>query len=448
MDTARGSYDKTPHVRLSEAIIPRRPVRGRPPPTPQRAGIPAGHAAVGAADGLQEPRPARARLVIARLEANRPVSGSPGGLRRDDLRRDRHRLGIESNARDVAGDAARATGPRLPACPTATTPTAAAGPPVRHAELLEHPGFTRRSVTRSSANGQTYASHHRRQDHPDLGGKKYPGGLHLRAARPAGGRPSPCPSAHPRSSRGMPPPGRAAALRPSTAEPAQAVACPLLNPLSLGPASCLGSAGSAGGARPHPPSNSGGGRAARKVEGGEYAAFRVECGLKGRRKGLPPRPAIRAGPPQMQGGHRAGPNQVDLFSSMPMQARARPGPPRRSLAGRHGPHTRARHRPARPARPASCPQARPPSWRPHGPPAARRSAAAGPRRHRRTMPRPCGLSMSDCHMWFFGSAPAVFPGKTAVLPDFRLVPPWCILVQWRSVRPGRPAGNAMAPRVR
>ena len=40
---------------------------------------------------------------------------------------------------------------------------------------------------------------------------------------------------------------------------------------------------------------------------------------------------------------------------------------------------------------------------------------------------------------------AVFPGKTAVLPVFRLVPPWCILVQWRSVRPGRSGRKCNGP---
>ena len=38
--------------------------------------------------------------MIARSAAD----GQSGGLRRDDLRRDGHRLGIESNARDIAGD--------------------------------------------------------------------------------------------------------------------------------------------------------------------------------------------------------------------------------------------------------------------------------------------------------------------------------------------------------
>ena len=98
-------------------LEPRRPVRVRPPPAPGRppsldgrgrSGIvPARHAA----RQLGEVGPARGRQS-GRSEGRRPAghadagaAGEPsGGLRRDDLRRDGHRLGIESHARDIAGD--------------------------------------------------------------------------------------------------------------------------------------------------------------------------------------------------------------------------------------------------------------------------------------------------------------------------------------------------------
>ena len=64
--------------------------------------------------------------------------------------------------------------------------------------------------------------------------------------------------------------------------------------------------GSAGivpaGRGPHPPAPPGGVRAAVESGSGEYAAFRGCWGLKGRRKGLPPRAAIRAAPPQGTAG--------------------------------------------------------------------------------------------------------------------------------------------------
>ena len=106
----RGAADRrfpSPPARPGPA--PARPRDGRHPWTAEgRPGIvPARHAArqfVGFG-------PARGRLP-GRSEGRRPAGHAdagaagepPGGLRRDDLRRDGHRLGIDSNARDIAGD--------------------------------------------------------------------------------------------------------------------------------------------------------------------------------------------------------------------------------------------------------------------------------------------------------------------------------------------------------
>ena len=196
-----------------------------------------------------------------------------------------------------------------------------------------------------------------------------------------------------------------------------------------------GTAGSAGGARPHPPCKFGGGAGcAGKWKAASALRF-VKVGVKGRRKAASPRGPASCRPRPKCPGHRAREMQMQACRA---RARARPGRRRAaSLGGRH----------ARPSpRPASCPQARPPSWRPHGPPAARRSAAAGPRRHRRTMPRPCGLSVSFSHMWFSGSAPAFFSRKTAILPNIGVPSAWCILVQWRSVRAGSSGREKQWPR--
>ena len=140
----------------------------------------------------------------------------------------------------------------------------------------------------------------------------------------------------------MPRPGRAAALRPCTAEPAQAASCPMLNPLPSGRAILAGFRGHrAGRARPHPPCKFGGGSARQKVEGGEYAALRG-WGLKGRRKGLPPRAAIRAPPRPHVPGERPGWRLLPRRGASP-----RPAAP---LVGGSAVPAR-RHR----ARPASCP---------------------------------------------------------------------------------------------
>ena len=85
------------------------PARARPPGAARPARPPS--AALG---GPASCRPRRRRcrrpapgprLVSAGVIAGPPArSGPPGGLRRDDLRRDGHRLGIESNAATIAGD--------------------------------------------------------------------------------------------------------------------------------------------------------------------------------------------------------------------------------------------------------------------------------------------------------------------------------------------------------
>ena len=101
-----------------------------------------------------------------------------GGLRRGDLRRDRHRLGIESNARTIAGDGRPVhltdrDNPARPG-PTATTPTAAASQPARRQTMLEHRRVYSEERHQVIASGRihatpTHASHHRQHQH-DLGG--------------------------------------------------------------------------------------------------------------------------------------------------------------------------------------------------------------------------------------------------------------------------------------
>ena len=92
-----------PAVTASHGTIAPPPARPGPGPAhPQRAGIPAGHAAAGAPDRLQEPRPASARGSLRPTTAG-PLAGS-GGLSRDDLRRDGQLPWHESNTRDIVGD--------------------------------------------------------------------------------------------------------------------------------------------------------------------------------------------------------------------------------------------------------------------------------------------------------------------------------------------------------
>jgi hypothetical protein len=93
-------------------------------------------------------------------DAGAGADDPPGGLRHGDLRRDRHRLGIESNARDAAGD-----GSAWSVChagdsrPAGTTCSA-------------HPRFHSEGRHQVVASGQiqatlSHASHHR-QNHHDL----------------------------------------------------------------------------------------------------------------------------------------------------------------------------------------------------------------------------------------------------------------------------------------
>ena len=179
----------------------------------------------------------------------------------------------------------------------------------------------------------------------------------------------------------MPPPGRAAALRPSTADPGQAAACPLLNPLSPGPGHPWPEIRPAqpAGARPTPHQIRGGVGLRRRKR-----LWRVRHGFVLSPPATPPVGGFNP-PRPLPGGAEGG-------ASLPRPAI---GPPRRpaSLGGSAVPAPIARP-------PPSWRNARPPSWRPHGPPAARRSAAAGPRRHRRTMPRSCGLSLLRSHVVF------------------------------------------------
>ena len=106
-----------------------------------------------------------------------------------------------------------------------------------------------------------------------------------------------------------------------------------------------------GGAQPHPPNDIGGGSACAGKK--EVASLRTSCwGLKGRRKGLPPRAAIQAAPPRRRPAS-CRPNPCPPPASVGILPRrvpplpARRPPARASVAVRSGSH------PGKPARPAS-----------------------------------------------------------------------------------------------
>jgi hypothetical protein len=150
-------------------------------------------------------------------------------------------------------------------------------------------------------------------------------------------------------------------------------------------------------------------------------------------------------PARRLGGEGLFPPKPPFISSLfrggvqPTNAKARRAscPPEMQVPSAHGPSRRSLAAAPRPPMPPPrwgsagppvpvAPLRRPPRWAvgilPAGP-AAILAAAWSARRHRRTMPRSCGLSVSSSHMWFFGSAPTFFSGKTAVLPDFGVPSP-------------------------
>ena len=180
----------------------------------------------------------------------------------------------------------------------------------------------------------------------------------------------------------MPPAGRAAALRPGTAEPAQPAACPLRNPRFTGTALLAGLRGHpALGAQPTPPKRyrGGGGLPPNKV----VASLR-NASVAWEGETLSPGFPLPNPPPSSRGW---GP-----------QCRCRLGPgPRRAPAR---PHRGATHRSA--------------SLGVAGP-----GGPVGPPGHIRSR----YLMSSPSHVCFRETSLAVFPQKIAVFPEIPLAPP-------------------------
>jgi hypothetical protein len=198
----------------------------------------------------------------------------------------------------------------------------------------------------------------------------------------------------------------------------------------------------------------GGARLRRKqADGASTPRLAKGLGVEGEEKGALPRgqPSGPARPkcrPPIRGG------QIHLFSSnanacprcarptlRPLGVGARPHRPPRSLAGRHS---------ARAIGPTGIlPRGRAgivPARRSRGRGTARQSPGCRAGAVRFKYIYSLIIAYHDSAIRNSGFL-GVFRGFCETRPVFPLVPPWCILVQWRSVRPGRPAGNAMAPRV-
>jgi hypothetical protein len=181
-------------------------------------------------------------------------------------------------------------------------------------------------------------------------GRQRPGGLRRLVAHRLAGRPSPCPSARPRSSRGHAAacPGRCATAeygrpRPGGVMPPAKSAAPGAWPIP-GPGSA---AIVPAGRGPHPQAPPGGVRAAGKVESGEYAAIRVRWGLKEERERGAPRP--------VHGPGKARRASCPPECECPGRLAAPPGRPARWRVGSCPPSS---------PRPASCPGEWPASCRP------------------------------------------------------------------------------------